>query len=107
MDAYYLSEIFFNQGFLLGYIFLTMLIWIFLRTGFDYDNFGQAAIIALVGIIFMPSIVAAMSQSGSAFLLILLLLGLAISSSYGWNLSATMLILVLAVYSAAMILPRL
>ncbi|MFH1443166.1 MAG: hypothetical protein ABIG96_03985 [Candidatus Micrarchaeota archaeon] len=104
MAIYYLSDLVMGTDFLYSVIFLTFVIWMVLKYFFHFDSAMHALILAVMAIIFLPFIVYA-TQIGPAFVIILLIGSLALSQTYRWPLSTSMMIMVVALLAGAMLLP--
>ncbi|MFH1443167.1 MAG: hypothetical protein ABIG96_03990 [Candidatus Micrarchaeota archaeon] len=104
MDLSYVAQAVLTPEFLYPYAFLTLMIWFFMRVLFNYDDLGQAMVLALVAMLFLPAILASM-QVGSAFLLLILVGSMVLSYTYQWDLGATILIFLISLYAASVIMP--
>ncbi len=100
-----LSDVVFNMGFLFALAATTLIIWVLMKVTFGHDSFAHAFVIAVLSILFLPTVIQSL-QVGSAFILILVLGALALSTYYDWSLSASFILVLLGLISAMIIFPQ-
>src|SRR3989338_7066468 len=106
MQITYLSYMIGTTDFVYALIFLTFVIWMILKLLFNYDNFSKSLLFAIFAMVFLPFVISAM-QVGSAFIIVLLLGGFAISTAYKWPLSTSIIAILVAMIAGMVVLPAL
>jgi hypothetical protein len=104
MQITYLSDMLYSTDFVYALIFLTLAIWLIMKYMLNYDNASHALIFAVLAVVFLPFVVNA-TQVGSAFIITLLLGGLAISQTFKWPISTSILAVFIAMIAGAVLLP--
>ncbi|MFH1750533.1 MAG: hypothetical protein ABH863_02550 [Candidatus Micrarchaeota archaeon] len=106
MQITYLSDMIGTTDFVYSLIFLTFVIWLLMKLLFNYDNFAKSLMFAILAMVFLP-FVAAATQVGTTFAIMLLLGGLAVSTAYKWPLSTSLLAVLVAMIAGLVVLPAL
>lgn len=106
MQVTYLGDMFFGTDFIYALAALTIMIWLLMKSLFNYDNMGHAAMFAVLALILLPYIFAATAFL-PAFVIILLLGGIAVSQTLRWPMTTSIMVVFLALLAGAILLPAL
>lgn len=105
MDFGYLGNVVLSGNFIYALALMTGILWAIMKSADLGDSFWGAIGLAFLAVIFLPVMLEAM-QAGALFFLLLLLGAILLSEIYCWSLSTGVLVAIVALLSAAMILPK-